>query len=84
MPIRDGLGTLLMRSRMCDDGVAMLYSMPSTHIAFFDGNATYGDYKRDHERWINLIQGAGLQFRYVTDRMLRLGEFDAARCTEES
>jgi hypothetical protein len=77
--IRDGLGTLLMRSRMCDDGVAMLYSMPSTHIAFFDGNQTYGDYKRDHERWISLIHGAGLQFRYVTDRMLRLGEFDAPR-----
>jgi hypothetical protein len=77
--VRDGLGTLLMRSRMHDDGIAMLYSLPSTYIAHFDGNETYGDYKRDHERWISLIQNAGVQFRYVTDRMLRRGEFDASR-----
>jgi hypothetical protein len=77
--LRDGLGTLLMRSPMRDDGVALLYSMPSTHIAHFDGNETYGDYKRDHEQWIKLVQGAGLQFRYVTDHMLRRGEFDPAR-----
>lgn len=74
--VRDGLGTLLMKSQRQDDGVAVLYSMPSTHIAFFDGNETYGDYKRDHEQWIHLIQSTGLQFRYVTDRTLRLGEFD--------
>ncbi len=77
--VRDGLGTLLMHLRMEDDGVAVLYSMPSTYIAHFDGNETYGDYKRDHDIWRTLLHGAGLQFRYVTDRMLRLGEFDAAR-----
>ena len=77
--VRDGLGTLLMRSSMYDDGVAMLYSLPSTYIAFFDGNQTYGDYKRDHDVWSKLIHKAGLQFRYVTDRMMRLGEFDAKR-----
>ena len=78
--VRDGLGTLLMHCRMEDDGIAMLYSMPSTYIAHFDGNNTYGDYKRDHAVWHTLLHDAGLQFRYVTDRMLRRGEFDAARC----
>lgn len=77
--VRDGLGALITESDMEDDGVAMLYSMPSTHIAHFDGNETYGQYTRDHDRWHQLLHGEGLQFRYVTDRSLRLGEFDASR-----
>ncbi len=77
--VREGLGTLLMHSDMHDDGIAMLYSLPSTYIAHFDGNDTYGLQKRDHDKWHQLLHGAGLQFRYVTDRMLRLGEFDASR-----
>jgi hypothetical protein len=77
--VRDGLGTLLMSARMEDDGIAMLYSMPSTYIAHFDGNQTFGDYKRDHDVWRSMLHGAGFQFRYVTDRMMRLGEFDASR-----
>ena len=77
--VRDGLGTLLMHCPMEDDGIAMLYSMPSTYIAHFDQNETYGDYKRDHAVWHTLIHGAGLQFRYITDRALRLGEVDLSR-----
>ena len=77
--VRDGLGALSMQSNMHDDGIAMLYSMPSTYIAHFDGNEGYGLYARDHNRWHELLHDEGLQFRYVTDRMLRLGEFDASR-----
>lgn len=77
--VRDGLGELLMRLRMEDDQIAMLYSMPSTYISHFDGNETYGNYKRDHDVWRRMLHGCGLQFRYVTDRMLRRGEFDAGR-----
>ncbi|MCX6620772.1 MAG: hypothetical protein NTY38_06775, partial [Acidobacteria bacterium] len=64
--VRDGLGTLLMEAKMQDDGIAMLYSMPSTYIAHFDGNETFGDYKRDHDVWRGMLHGAGVQFRYVT------------------
>ncbi len=77
--VRDGLGTLLMQCQMVDNDIAMLYSLPSTYIAHFDGNRTYGDYKRDHNIWHEMIHDSGLQFRYVTDRMLRLGEFEASR-----
>ncbi|MBL7649016.1 MAG: beta-galactosidase trimerization domain-containing protein [Candidatus Hydrogenedentes bacterium] len=77
--VRDGLGDLLMKYPMEKDGIAMLYSMPSTHIAHFDGNETYGLYNRDHDRWHEAIHNAGLQFDYVTDRQLRLGEFDASK-----
>ena len=77
--VRDGLGKLLMECSMHDDGIAMLYSLPSTYIAHFDGNETYGDYKRDHTVWHQLLHNAGVQFRYVTDRMLRRGEFPPER-----
>ncbi|GMW01776.1 MAG: hypothetical protein AMXMBFR84_29130 [Candidatus Hydrogenedentota bacterium] len=77
--VRDGLGTLLMQCEIQDDAIGMMYSMPSTYIAHFDNNETFGLYKRDHERWHELIHGAGLQFRYFTDRMLRQGEVDLSR-----
>ncbi len=77
--IREGLGDLLMHYTMEPDGIAMLYSMPSTHIAHFDGNRSYGDESRDHDRWHEAIHNAGLQFDYVTDRQLRLGEFDPTK-----
>lgn len=77
--VRDGLGDLLMHYTMERDGIAMLYSLPSTYIAHFDGNPSYGLYVRDHEHWIDAIHDAGLQFDYVTDRQLRLGEIDASK-----
>ena len=77
--VRDGLGTLLMQCGIYDDGIAMLYSLPSTYIAHFDGNETFGKYLRDHDQWHRHIHDAGLQFSYVTDRMLRRGEFDSSR-----
>jgi hypothetical protein len=77
--VRDGLGTLLMQCDMQDDGIAMLYSLPSIYISHYDGNNGYGDYKREHQHWFQLLHDSGLQFRYVTDRMLRLGQFDASR-----
>lgn len=77
--VRQGLGNLLMQSAMHDDGVAMLFSLPSSHMAHFDGNPGYGHYERDHLKWHRMVHDAGLQFRYVTDRMLRQGEFDPAR-----
>jgi hypothetical protein len=77
--VREGLGSLLMKCDIEYDNIAMLYSMPSTHIAHFDGNTTYGHQKRDHRLWYESIHNAGLQFNYVTDRMLRLGEFDTSK-----
>ncbi len=77
--VRDGLGDLLMQCPIHEDGVVILYSMPSTQISHFDGNRTYGDYNRTHDVWQKLLHNAGVEFGYVTDRMMRLGEFDASR-----
>lgn len=77
--VRDGLGDLLLHSQMQDDGIAILYSYPSTFAHELEEGATYGGYEAAHLSAHNMIRELGLNFRYVTDRMLRLGEFDADR-----
>ena len=77
--VREGLGDLLLQSRMRDDGIAILYSYPSTFAHKLDEGAGFGDYEKTHVAWHKAIRDLGLQFSYVTDRMLRLGEFDPKR-----
>ncbi len=74
--VREGLGDWFYHARRIDDKIAVLYSMPSTYICHFDGNEKYSSFSREHSTWINILRDAGLEFRYVTDRMLRMGEFD--------
>ena len=77
--VRDGLGTLLIHSEMLDDGIAILYSMPSAYAVGLDAGRSYGGYAASHRAWSRVIRELGLQYRYVTDRMLRRGEFDPKR-----
>ncbi|HOX39553.1 MAG TPA: beta-galactosidase [Candidatus Brocadiia bacterium] len=73
--VRNGLGSLLIRSRMQDDGIVMLYSHPSVYAAGLENGPSFGMIEKTHETWHRMLRDAGLQFRYVTDRALRLGEF---------
>jgi hypothetical protein len=77
--MREGLGDLLLQYHMEDDGIAILYSYPSSLATSLDGGDTYGGYEEAHLAAHRAVRGLGLQFRYVTDRMLRLGEFEAER-----
>ena len=77
--MRDGLGDLMLQSKMQDDGVALLFSYPSSFASKLAEGATYGDYEGGHLRMQQVLRDLGLQYRYVTDRMLRLGEFDSSR-----
>jgi beta-galactosidase len=77
--MRDGLGDLLLQSRMQDDGIAMLYSYPSTFAHKLEEGASFGSYESAHLAMQAAVRDNGLQYRYVSDRMLRNGEFDAAR-----
>jgi len=77
--VREGLGDLLIRSQMQDDGIAILYSYPSTFAHKLDEGTAYGEYEKAHTAWHKAIRDLGLQFTYVTDRMLRLGEFNMKR-----
>jgi hypothetical protein len=73
--VRDGLGDLLMQSEMLDDGIAVLYSMPSGFAATLQDGPSYNDYEPNHRAWFTVIHDLHLQFRYVTDRTLTRGEF---------
>ncbi len=77
--VRDGLGDLLLHSEMLDDGIAMLYSYPSTFACEVEDGPGYGSYESAHVAFHNIVRDLGYQFRYVTDRMMRLGEFEADR-----
>jgi len=77
--VRDGLGDLLLQSEMLDDGIAILYSYPSQFACEVEDGAGYGSYESAHVSFHQIVRDLGYQFRYVTDRMLRLGEFDAER-----
>ena len=77
--VRDGLGDLLLHSTMQDDGIAVLYSYPSTFASQLEDGMSYGKYEDAHAAVVKFIRNSGFQFRYVTDRMLRLGEFDTSK-----
>jgi beta-galactosidase len=77
--VRDGLGTLLIHSQMLDDGIALLYSMPSAYAVSLEAGPLYGSYSASHQTWSRLIRELGLQYRYVTARMLRRGEFKSEK-----
>jgi len=77
--VRDGLGDLLLKSEMQDDGVAVLYSYPSVFAHKLEDGGSFGAYESAHLAVHTMVRDQGLQFRYVTDRQMRLGEFDPQR-----
>ena len=75
--MRDGLGDLLLKSDMEDTGIAVLYSYPSTFACKLETGTGYGSYEDANVAFHKMLRDLGYQFSYVTDRMLRLGEFSA-------
>lgn len=75
--VRNGLGPILQRAAQQHDGIATLHSHPSAYAATVDKNKTFQDYEPNHRIWFNVIHDQPMEFRYVTGRMLRLGEFEA-------
>jgi hypothetical protein len=74
--VRNGLGTLLIKSQPLDDGIAILYSHPSAYVTQVETGPSYGFYRSMHAFWVRTLRELRLEFRYVSDRMLRLGEFE--------
>ncbi len=77
--VRDGLGDLLLKSQMRDDGIAILFSYPSVFAHGLAEGETFGKYEAAHTRIHENLRDLGFQFSYVSDRQLRLGEFDPTR-----
>jgi hypothetical protein len=74
--VRNGLGTLLMKSQQLDGEIAILFSHPSVYATRVETGPTYGRYDSMNAFWVRTLRELNLEFRYVSDRMLRLGEFD--------
>ena len=72
-PVRDGLGDLLLNSRMTHCGIAILYSLPSALAHGVENAPSFVKPGKAHETWTNLIYELGMDFRYITDDMLRNG-----------
>jgi len=74
--VRDGLGDLLLRCELQTDGIGLLYSLPSAYAAKVQASTSFGSYERSHEAFQAAARELGLNFRYFTDRQMRLGEVD--------
>jgi hypothetical protein len=74
--VRDGLGDLLLKSDMQDDGIGMLFSQPSAYATKVQSSPSFGAYEGDHAAWHSTLRDFGYNFRYFTDRQMRLGEVD--------
>ena len=77
--VRDGLGDLLLDSDMQTDGIGILYSQPSAYAAKVQTSPSYGNYESSHTAFHHAVRELGLNFRYFTDRQMRLGEVDLSR-----
>jgi len=77
-----GLGSALMHWQRQDDGVVLLHSFASANATQIAAGPSYGrmaawtDGQNNHSAWQRNLRAVGRQFRYVTDGMLRRGEWD--------
>lgn len=72
--VREGLGDLLLAATMQTDGVGILFSHASAYAARVETSPSFGTYEANHAAVHHALRELGLNFRYVTDRQLRLGE----------
>ena len=77
--VRDGLGDLLLQSEMQTDSIGLLYSQPSAYAAKVQNSPTFGSYESNHAACHAALRELGLNFRYFTDRQMRLGEVDLSQ-----
>ena len=86
--VRDGLGDLCCQNPRRDDGIAILYSQPSECASGLDSGATFGlsekgglfaNHALELTAWHQAIWDLGMEFSYVTDRMLGKTPLDVQR-----
>jgi len=76
--VREGLGDILLKSKVRHSGVAVYYSLPSALSGNLGEGRTFPPPKTDHTNWLRLIYDLGLDVRYVTARMVKSGGLDPA------
>lgn len=69
-PVREGLGDLLLKVQPTDSGIAVLYSLPSALSTSLENTKDFNTTQADHEMWTQLTYDLGLDYRYVTTKLL--------------
>ena len=75
-PVRQGLGDLLLNSKVVHSGIAVFYSLPSALSGQLENGGQFMGAEADHQMWTQLTYELGLDFRYVTSNMLKGGALD--------
>ncbi len=75
-PVRQGLGDLLLKSKMTHSGIAIFYSVPSALSNHLEPGSGFIAADTTHETWTRLTYDLGLDFRYLTSQMLKSGALD--------
>lgn len=73
IPIRDGLGKLLLNARPEDEGVAVFYNIESTLAAQIPSEGPFGQPVTSNIGVVNALKDSGVQFKYVTPKRIAAG-----------
>jgi hypothetical protein len=72
-PVREGLGDLLLQSAPQHSGIAIFYSVPSALSHQLENGREFIAPLADHQTWVRATYDAGLDFRYLTSRLVKSG-----------
>jgi hypothetical protein len=75
-PVRQGLGDLLLQSKMIHSRLAVFYSVPSALGDRIHPGSQFAGAHASHQFWTQYTYELGLDFRYVTSAMLKRGVLD--------
>ena len=75
-PVRQGLGDLILNSKVVHSGIAVFYSLPSALSGQIENGSLFMGAEATHQMWTQLTYELGLDFRYVTSNMLKGGALD--------
>jgi hypothetical protein len=74
LPLRQGLGDLLMRLEPQHDGIALYYSVAATHAGELGDSADFNSVPGAHGSFLRLVEDCGYQWVYTTKKRVLNGD----------
>lgn len=72
-PVRRGLGDMILSAQPLHSGIAVFYSLPSAINQGIENGRDFASPRETHEVWTQLTYELGLDFRYLTSKLLTGG-----------
>ncbi|MGD0091829.1 MAG: beta-galactosidase, partial [Planctomycetota bacterium] len=76
LPLRRGLGDLLIHLDMPHDGIALYYAPAAAHAGELGDSAAFNSVTGAHENFIRLIEDCGFQWVYTTKKRVLAGDLE--------